>query len=92
MKVFKKPTPLEATQWFKIGDHSAIQPYSRYDCAGHVICQFCGKQLKHHGQLHIRNESHSVCPGDWIITEPSGKHSVCRAKLFNEIYEEIKPI
>jgi len=87
MKVFKKPIPLEAVQWFAIGDHPSIKPYERYDCAGHVICQFCGKRMKKHGQLHIKNECHIACPGDWIITEPNGSHSVCRSSMFNEIYE-----
>ena len=91
MKAIRKPITVEATKWLKDGDHASIKPYSRYDCPGHVICQFCGKQLKHHGQLRIRNESHLVCPGDWIIEE-DGRLHVCKAAKFNEIYEEIKTI
>ena len=88
MKAIRKPITVEATKWLKDGDHASIKPYERYDCAGHVICQLCGYKMKDHGMLQIRNERHSVCPGDWIIEE-NGKFHVCKAAKFNEIYDEI---
>lgn len=43
----KKPVVIEATQWFKDGDHSAVQAVDPKSSTG--SCQHCGQPLNLHG-------------------------------------------
>jgi hypothetical protein len=36
MKLRKKPVVIEATQWFKIGDHPAVERHDREESFGKV--------------------------------------------------------
>ena len=67
----KRPVVVEATRWFKNGDHPAVkpQPHSTY------------------GWIDTLEGGHVVSPGDWIITGTAGEVYPCKPDIFEEIYE-----
>lgn len=74
MKFRKKPVVVEATQWFKDGDHPAVQWIS----------------WKGFGRIDTLEGDHIVTPGDWIITGVKGEHYACKPDIFEMTYEAIE--
>ena len=72
MKFRKKPVVIEATQWFKHGDHPAVKPANR------------GKDAI----IQTLEGPHFVIPGDWIITGVKGEHYPCKPDIFEATYEK----
>jgi len=72
----KRPVVVEATQWFKEGDHPA------------VIHRHFGaeKETPHVRTLEGRMV---VTPGDWIITGVKGEHYPCKPEIFALTYEPV---
>jgi hypothetical protein len=84
-KYRKKPVVIEATQWFKDGDHGAVYRYTGgldLDC---IVCGIHGD----HGWIDTLEGGHRVCPGDWIITGVQGEHSPCKPDIFEATYEPV---
>lgn len=78
-KFRKKPVVIEATQWFKPGDHPAVVMKSgpnRYADAGIPW-------------VETLEGGHVVTPGDWIITGVKGEFYPCRDDIFRMTYEEV---
>lgn len=75
----KKPVVIEAVQWFKDGDHPAVQ-FAR--SLGHpgVNDKYLIVTLEGH---------HEVTPGDWIITGVKGEHYPCKPDIFAMTYDSI---
>jgi hypothetical protein len=71
MKFRKKPVVVEATQWFKNGDHPAVRDVG----------------LKRLGWIETLEGGHHVTPGDWIITGVKGEHYPCKPDIFEMTYE-----
>ena len=71
MKYRKKPVVIEATQWFKMGDHPAVTAF--------FACR--------EGWVDTLQGGHIVTPGDWIITGVMGEHYPCKADIFELTYE-----
>ena len=76
MKFRKKPVVIEATQWFKHGDH----PMVKFDPAPYV-------RRDHHGWIETLEGGHVVTPGDWIITGVKGEHYPCKPDIFEATYQ-----
>ncbi len=74
MKFRKKPVVVEATQWFKDGDHPKVKP----------LYGFTGK-----GWISTLEGGHEVTPGDWIITGVKGEHYPCKPDIFEATYEPV---
>lgn len=74
-KYRKKPVVIEATQWFKSGDHPAVFEATLSGMPVHLIETLEG--------------SHLVTPGDWIITGVKGEHYPCKPDIFAITYEEV---
>lgn len=74
MKFRKKPIVIEATQWFKDGDHPKVQcsPWN-----GRVF-------------IDTLEGDHTVTPGDWIITGVKGEHYPCKPDIFEMTYEAVE--
>lgn len=77
MKFRKKPVVIEATQWFKDGDHPAVIRKTA---------------LNRHADDGIPwvptlEGGHIVTPGDWIITGIKGEHYPCKPDIFEATYE-----
>ena len=77
MKFKKKPVVIEATQWFKRGDHPAVVP----DPVGHPLDSYMGVSNL---EVFMR-----VTPGDWIITGVKGEHYPCKPDIFELTYEPV---
>lgn len=73
MKFRKKPVVIEATQWFKAGDHPAA--FFPSDIASHQVIKTLEGNMV-------------VSPGDWIITGVKGEHYPCKPDIFELTYEE----
>jgi hypothetical protein len=71
MKYRKKPVVIEATQWFKMGDHPAVKQ---------------GKHTRRIF-IETLEGDHLVTPGDWIITGVNGEHYPCKPDIFEMTYE-----
>ncbi len=76
MKYRKKPVVIEATQWFKMGDHPAVEP--PFKPVGTVL-----------GWIKTLEGGHIVKPGDFIITGVKGEHYPCKPDIFELTYEEV---
>lgn len=79
MKFRKKPVVIEATQWFKPGDHPAVvlnSAPSRYADEGIPW-------------VETLEGGHVVTPGDWIITGVKGEHYPCKPDIFAATYEPV---
>lgn len=84
MKYRKKPIVIDATQWFKHGDHPAVEKDLRY-----VVDSRCGliKTLE-----DSYDGAHFVEPGDWIITGVRGEHYAIEDSIFRETYDEVEDV
>ena len=71
MKYVKKPVVVEATQWFKHGDHPAVY---RGTNTGRAFIDTLEGVMK-------------VTPGDYIITGVKGEHYPCKPDIFAMTYE-----
>jgi hypothetical protein len=79
MKFRKKPVVIEATQWFKNGDHPAVVEASVNDGMNvHLIETLEG--------------DHIVTAGDWIITGVKGEHYPCKPDIFEMTYERVEDV
>jgi hypothetical protein len=78
MKYRKKPVVIEATQWFKRGDHPEVKGY------------FAGPEDTTLGWIDTLEGGHIVTPGDWIITGVKGEHYPCKPDIFKATYEMVE--
>jgi hypothetical protein len=86
MQFRKKPVVVEASQWFKEGDHPGVDRYcNRCHAETNEPLEWTYFVITIHGQVA------GVAPGDWIITEPDGKHFYpCKPDIFEATYEKVE--
>ena len=102
MKFRKKPVVIDATRWFKNGDHpldacdtsparegKVVRYYRRPDDDGTRICATCSSRMHAHGWIDTLEGGHIVCPGDWIITGVAGENYPCKDPIFEQTYEPV---
>lgn len=103
MAKFKQTIPVivDATQWFKNGDHPGdcsfgtkfeeegdiVRYFRTPDFKGTDLCPECANLYHHHGWLDTGGNGQKVCPGDWVITKPDGRMYTCKPALFDLLYE-----
>jgi hypothetical protein len=105
MKFRKKPVVIEATQWFKNGDHpqdfsergrggltegKVVRYYRTPEMDGQTKCNHCDQIMHVHGWIDTLEGGHIVCPGDWIITGVKGEHYPCKPDIFEATYERVE--
>ena len=96
MKFRKKPVVVEATQWFKMGDHPKVRHL--YDDRSDDL-----KMIGMAGELTLplgrdnygiidtlEGDAHLVTPGDWIITGVKGETYACKPDIFDMTYERVE--
>jgi hypothetical protein len=74
-KFRKKPVVIEAVQFFRLGDHPAVEADSTSP-TGFAIHTLENTKVKY-----------EVTPGDWIITGVQGEHYACKPDIFEATYE-----
>lgn len=87
MKFRKKPVVIEATQWFKHGDHAEVSPvyiHGPNDEHGKPTV------LTEQGWIKTLEGDLRVSPGDWIITGVKGEHYPCKPDIFEATYERVE--
>lgn len=103
MQYRKKPIVIEATQWFKNGDHPLDHPHTfrKNDSEGLIVryyrkpgtgmqrCAHCHAIMHDHGWIDTLEGGHTVCPGDWIITGVNGERYPCKPDIFEKTYEKV---
>ena len=97
-KFCKKPIEIEATQWFKNGDHPEdgsggegriVRHFRHPNVPGSSFCSHCGVKYHNHGWVDTLEGGHRVCPGDWIITGIQGEHYPCKPDIFEQTYDPV---
>ena len=80
MKYRKKPVVIEATQWFKMGDHPAVKTttISNMESVDTLV------------YIETLEGNMGVTEGDWIITGVKGEHYPCKPDIFEMTYEVAK--
>lgn len=92
MKFRKKPVVIEATQWFKHGDHPAVRPMAGTDDMyftgmGGAVLKLEVERSAYGVIGTLESPNHLVTPGDWIITGVQGEHYPCKPDIFAATYE-----
>jgi hypothetical protein len=85
----KRPVVIEATQWFKMGDHPAVKPVpvSEFPMVNDAN-RLCGwVDTLESGDVA---RGLTVIPGDWIITGVKGEHYPCKPDIFASTYEVVE--
>lgn len=78
-KFCKKPVVIDATQWFRHGDHQAVLTAPLQPIDGYVDGV--------NGWIQTLEGGHIVTPGDWIITGIQGETYPCKPDIFAATYE-----
>jgi len=81
MKFVKKPVVIEATQWFKMGDHPKVIYYDACDLFPDQHCV-----------INTLEGYMRVTSGDWIITGVKGEFYPCKPDIFEMTYEPFKEL
>lgn len=77
MKFRKKPIVIEATQWFKHGDHQNVERLTSWRALARPEM----------GWIKTLAGGHEITPGDWIITDVQGEQYPCKPDIFEATYE-----
>ena len=89
-KFIKKPVVIEATQWFKHGDHPDVKTFQPPHLPQRRTCKRCDLDLeKFHGNIETLEGVHIVCSGDWIITGVADEKYPCKPDIFEKTYEAV---
>lgn len=92
LKFRKKPVVIEATQWFKLGDHPEVREIAPTDDL--YFTGMGGATLIDREQYGVigtlESPNHLVTPGDWVITGVQGEHYPCKPDIFEQTYEKVK--
>lgn len=83
MKFKRKPIIVEAIQWFKLDDHKDVEEHG-LSLVG-AMCT-CGTNYSLHGWL-FSEKGGKVCPGDYIVTDSTGKVKRYKEDEFKENYD-----
>lgn len=94
MKVRKKSPIVEAFQFDpRIRPWPAgVQPFSDEDSrvmAAMILALPIGADPESYGYLDTPDGGYIVSPGDWVITEASGRQSRCSDSAFEQTYERV---
>jgi hypothetical protein len=88
-KYRKKPVVIEATQWFKLGDHPMVhKPITTVELNSEWERRQ-GLPEGSLGEIKTLEGYLLVTPGDWIITGVKGEHYPCKPDIFELTYEVV---
>lgn len=96
-KFRRKAVVLEASQWFKHGDHPSVQPinndtvnplpdWTKEDLDDLIMG---GTNPLTIGLIPTLEGAHIVRPGDWIMTGTHGEHYPIKPDIFPDLYEPV---
>jgi hypothetical protein len=89
MKFSKRPVVIEATQWFKLGDHPSVtvlpSSHPAWDCPEKASLMGWIKTLEGGS-----DGAQVVREGDWIITGIQGEFYPCKPDIFAATYDPVE--
>lgn len=96
----KRPVVIEATRWWKNGDHpgdgddidtegAVVRYFRRPGVPGASECSKCDEFMHNHGWIDTLEGGHIVCPGDYVITGVQGERYPCKPDIFHQTYEAV---
>jgi hypothetical protein len=83
---------VEATRWFRLGDHPAVRMEQRDRRPNGILgpsCSWCSTMSEQHGEIDTPEGSFRVCPGDWIVTGVAGEHHPVKPHVFDQICKPV---
>jgi len=94
-KYRKKPVVIEASQWFKNGDHPAVRATTYAEIAKLLGTSGCSKEPPYWswqamGVIDTPEGAYAVIPGDWIIKGIKGEFYPCKNAIFLATYEKVE--
>lgn len=79
-----------------IREGKVVRYFRRPDVPGDSVCPYCPFKMDSHGWIDTVQGGHTVCPGDWIITDDRvadprghGHYYPCKPDIFTATYEAI---
>lgn len=87
MRAFKRPMEVDATQWFKMGDHPSVEQWNQEIHAPPFTCKRCSHPMTSHGHIYTLEGGNNVCPGDWIIVDDAKVQWSIDPDRFDETYD-----
>jgi hypothetical protein len=81
-----KPVVVDATQWFKHGDHPAVHRTAYGEIPGHRPAIVVPPDHKY-GYVDTPMGRECVGSGDWIVTRQNGDIECLSEGKFEELYE-----
>lgn len=91
-KYIKKPIPVEAVQWNKMGDVSTVVPLP--DVVAETLYKRdmtrMGCDIAKLGWIGTLEGGHIVDPGDWILTGIDGEQWPVKPDIFARTYEKVE--
>ena len=81
---------------FFIGEVQVVRYYRHSGVDGQSKCSNCDDIMYNHGWINTVQGGHTVCPGDWIITDDRvkdnnhGHYYPCKKDIFEATYEPVE--
>lgn len=70
-----------------LSEGKVVRYFRHPDVSGDEVCSVCKKVFHLHGFIDTLEGSHTVCPGDWIITGVKGERYPCKPDIFDRTYD-----
>lgn len=77
----------------RLTEGKVVRHFRSLNIPGGRFCENCGNPMQRHGELvnGLNGEEEIVCPGDYIVTDPKGRHYRVPAAEFEARYEPYNP-
>lgn len=86
-----RPEPNSTTRFEPfLGEGEIVRRWNNPEYGDEAECLSCGLKMNKHGWIDAPGGSHTVCPGDWVVTGVDGKHYPVKNKVFETNYEEVE--
>ena len=69
-----------------------VRYYRTHMLDGRKTCPQCGQTMHHHGWIDGPEGGHTVCPGDWIVSNGPGKYFPVKPMVFEKEYVAFGPV
>lgn len=88
-----------ASLWNRNGDHpddgpdccegKVVRYYRNPSVLGDRECERCGMNYRDHGWIDDPTGGHTVCPGDWIVTDRAGRYFPVAPSVFAALFAPV---
>ena len=71
------------------GEGKVVRYYRTPAMDGETTCDLCGDIMHSHGWIDVPLDGHTVCPGDWIITDVHLGYYPIKPDIFQLTYDAV---